>query len=110
MYEGDEIRMTGLIAEYVTGSAKMTELFITAPVTILSAGNDLPLPAVVTVPEMRDPVTAERWGNVYVKMYDVFVANNDYKLTNLDAVPAPASMLGLGAGLAALAARRRRRA
>lgn len=39
-----------------------------------------------------------------------FVANNDYTLTNLDAVPEPASMLGLGAGLAALAARRRRRA
>lgn len=39
-----------------------------------------------------------------------FIANNDYKLTNLDAVPEPASMLGLGAGLAALAARRRRRA
>lgn len=38
-----------------------------------------------------------------------FVANNEYTLTNLDAVPEPASMLGLGAGLAALAARRRRR-
>ncbi len=53
---------------------------------------------------IRNYAELQREGNV------TFVANNEYILTNLDAVPEPASMLGLGAGLAALAARRRRRA
>ncbi|MCB2199179.1 T9SS type A sorting domain-containing protein [bacterium] len=79
MYEGDEIVMTGFIAEYETAAAKMTELFITAPITLVSAGNELPVPATVTVPEMRNPMYAERWGNAYVKMFDVIVANNEYQ-------------------------------
>ncbi len=35
LFEGDLIQATGYIAEYSTGPANMTELFITEPINIL---------------------------------------------------------------------------
>ncbi len=77
LFIGDEVEVTGYISEYETSPSNMTELFITEPITVLSAGNALPDPVVVTVPDMRDPLTAEQWGTVFVEFQNVIVSDDD---------------------------------
>lgn len=76
LFEGDQVVMTGFVSEYMTSPSNMTELFITAPVQ-LSGAADVPVPATVTVPEMRNSITAEQWGNSFVRLYDTIVSNTD---------------------------------
>jgi len=86
LYEGDLIQATGYIAEYTTGPANMTELFITEPINIIDF--EQPLPAVDTVEtgDLRWPTEAEQWGNVMVRVEDGIVTNNDllYEVFEID--------------------------
>ncbi|MBZ0265300.1 T9SS type A sorting domain-containing protein [bacterium] len=86
LYEGDEVIATGYIDEYNTGPAHMTEFWLTATVDFLTAGNPLPTPAVVTTAELRDPLTAEQWGNVFIDVQNSMVTNNElqYELFTID--------------------------
>jgi hypothetical protein len=86
LLEGDEIEISGFIGEYSTGGSNMTELWITSPVDVLSIDNATPTPDTVTVPELRNTMTAERWGNVMVTTLNNVVTNNNlqYELFAID--------------------------
>ena len=77
LYEGDHVRATGYIAEYSTGPANMTELFITEPIEILDTGLDTPPVEVVETGDLRWPTEAEQWGTVNVRVKGATVTNND---------------------------------
>jgi len=86
LLEGDEIEISGWIGEYSTGGSNMTELWITSPVNVISIDNATPTPDTVTVPELRNTMTAERWGNVMVTTLNNVVTNNNlqYELFAID--------------------------
>ncbi|MBH31007.1 MAG: hypothetical protein CMG71_03330 [Candidatus Marinimicrobia bacterium] len=77
LYEGDHIRATGYIAEYSTGPANMTELFVTEPIEILDTGLDTPPVEVVNTGDLRWPTEAEQWGTVMVRVKNATVTAND---------------------------------
>jgi len=86
LFEGDVIDVEGYIAEYGTGSANMTELFITSPINILNFGQPLPPLDTVTTGDLRLPVTAEQWGNNFVIIKDGVVEDVDpgYELFSIN--------------------------
>ncbi|MBN1541516.1 T9SS type A sorting domain-containing protein [candidate division KSB1 bacterium] len=75
LYEGDEIEMTGYIAEFTRGPSNMTEFFITSPIDITDVGVALPEPDSLVTGDLRWPTTAEQWGNVMVKVGNARVTN-----------------------------------
>lgn len=77
LYEGDEIEMTGYISEFTRAPANMTEFFITSPINILDAGKPLPKVDSVATAELRLPITAEQWGNAFVKIGNAKVTRNN---------------------------------
>jgi len=86
LYEGDLIQATGYIAEYTTGPANMTELFITEPINIIDFEQPLPVIDTVETGDLRWPTEAEQWGNVMVRVEDGLVTDNDllYEVFELD--------------------------
>ena len=86
LFEGDLIQATGYIAEYTTGSANMTELFITEPVNIIDVEYALPTIDTINTGDLRLPTTAEQWGNVMVRVEEGIVTENDlqYEVFALD--------------------------
>lgn len=86
LYEGDLIDMTGYISEYSTGASNMTEFFITSPINIIDIGQPLPEPNKVNTGDLRLPVDAEQWGNVfvYVKEAELVDYGTAYELYSLD--------------------------
>ena len=86
LFEGDLIQATGYIAEYTTGSANMTELFITEPVNIIDVEYALPVIDTINTGDLRLPTTAEQWGNVMVRVEEGIVTENDlqYEVFALD--------------------------
>ena len=77
LYEGDLITMTGYIDEYTTGSANMTEFFITSPINILNFGLDTPPVDTVKTGDLIKPITAEQWGNNIICVKDAIVTDVD---------------------------------
>ena len=77
LLEGDLIQATGYIEEYTTGSANMTELFITEPINIMDVGYAAPTVDTINTGDLRLPTTAEQWGNVMVRIEDGIVTEND---------------------------------
>jgi hypothetical protein len=77
LFEGDLIQATGYIAEYSTGPANMTELFITEPINIIDFEQPLPAIDTVNTGDLLWPTEAEQWGNVMVRIEDGIVTNND---------------------------------
>ncbi len=77
LLEGDLIQATGYIEEYTTGSANMTELFITEPINIMDVGYAVPTVDTINTGDLRLPTTAEQWGNVMVRIEDGIVTEND---------------------------------
>ncbi|MCF7911265.1 MAG: lamin tail domain-containing protein [Candidatus Cloacimonetes bacterium] len=63
---GDEILITGLVDEYFG----LTEIYNITDFVILSSGNDLPEPAVITTNQLS---TEEEWESVLVQVQDVVV-------------------------------------
>ncbi|MBN2279179.1 MAG: T9SS type A sorting domain-containing protein [Candidatus Marinimicrobia bacterium] len=86
LFEGDLIEVEGYIAEYRTGSANMTELFITSPINIINFGLELPPVDTVLSGDLIWPVTAEQWGNniVCVKNAEVVDVEPGYELFAVD--------------------------
>ncbi len=86
LFEGDLIEMTGYIEEYSTGSANMTEFFITSPINIVNFGLETPPVDTVKTGDLREPVTAEQWGNNIVVVKDAIVKDVDpgYELFSID--------------------------
>ncbi|MBS1262595.1 MAG: hypothetical protein MAG453_01951 [Calditrichaeota bacterium] len=87
LFEGDEIVFYGEVGEYSRGPGHMTELWITDPFDNVDFGIDMPAPAVIDVPELRQPQYAERWGNVFVELQNVIVTNLEptpYELFTID--------------------------
>jgi len=86
LYEGDLIEMTGYIDEYTTGSANMTEFFITSPIQILNFGLDTPPVDTVKTGDLIKPVTAEQWGNNIICVKEAVVTDVDpgYELFEID--------------------------
>ena len=86
LFEGDLIQATGYISEYTTGSANMTELFITEPVNIIDVEYSLPAIDTINTGDLRLPTTAEQWGNVMVRVEEGIVTENDlqYEVFALD--------------------------
>lgn len=79
LFEGDLVHATGYIAEYSTGPANMTELFITEPVDLVDFEQELPPVDTVATGDLRWPTEAEQWGNVMVKVVDGIVSGNEYQ-------------------------------
>ena len=78
LFEGDVVQATGYIAEYTTGEANMTELFITQPVNLIDIG-EMPEVSDVSSGDLRWPTTAEQWGNVMVRVNNTEVTGNDFQ-------------------------------
>ncbi len=76
--EGDEVYFTGYLTTY-TG---LTQLNILTnpetPVTIVSTGNQLPQPRVVTLADLATHAAGEKWESMYVRVENVKVVNNNY--------------------------------
>ncbi len=86
LFEGDVIEMTGYIDEYSTGSANMTEFFITSPINILNFGVALPPVDTITTGDLRIPASAEQWGNNMVAVKNAVVMDVDpgYEMFSVD--------------------------
>ncbi|PKN77606.1 MAG: hypothetical protein CVU48_11075 [Candidatus Cloacimonetes bacterium HGW-Cloacimonetes-1] len=74
---GDLIRITGTIVEYYN----LTEMSNITNYQIISSGNALPDPALVSTGSLMSAVTAEQWEGCLVKVQDVTVnaAPNNYQ-------------------------------
>ena len=79
LFEGDLIQVTGYIGEYSTDGSNMTELFITSPINILDFDQPLPPVNLVKTGDLRWPTTAEKWGNVMVRVEDAIVTDNNFQ-------------------------------
>ncbi|MFH1251539.1 MAG: T9SS type A sorting domain-containing protein [bacterium] len=83
--EGDEVYFTGKLSTY-TG---LTQLEVyeggavyapdpVIPITIVSSGNTLPIPKVVTLADLATHVAGEQWESQYVRVENCIITNNDY--------------------------------
>ncbi len=97
LFEGDLIKLSGRIMEFTTpgasGSASMTELFITQEIELIDIGLPVPEEPVIATGNLRWPTTAEQWGNVTVKVENATIIENN---------PTPYEILSIndGSGLA----------
>ncbi len=75
--EGDEVYFTGVVDEYNSGGYGFTQLALLTnppvPVTVVSVGNTLPGPKVLTTGELSTHATGEQWENMRVKVENVVV-------------------------------------
>lgn len=74
--EGDLVEVTGSITEYYN----LTEMTSVSGYTVVSSGNTMPQPALVTTGTLANPATAEQWETCLVKVEDVNItaAPNNY--------------------------------
>jgi predicted extracellular nuclease len=68
---GDEMLIAGEVREY----QGLTEIYIPDHVEILSTGNPVPGPDLVTVATLSDSLTAEPWECVFIRLENVAVAD-----------------------------------
>ncbi len=69
---GDKVRVLGSVSEY----HGMTELVFDS-LTVLSSGNSLPDPSIVSTGDFANPSTAEQWESVYLEFQNATVADAD---------------------------------
>jgi hypothetical protein len=69
--KGDMVEVTGTITEYYS----FTEMSPTTSFTVLSQGNPIPAPTLITTGSLTAQ-DAEQWEGVFVKVQDVTVANS----------------------------------
>ncbi|MDZ7821829.1 MAG: hypothetical protein U5N26_08485 [Candidatus Marinimicrobia bacterium] len=77
---GDVIEMSGYVDEYTTTNSNMTEFFLVGDIQLIGEPlptEELPDTALVRTADLRHPVTAEQWGNNFVKIEDAFIIDND---------------------------------
>ncbi len=76
--EGDEVYFSGTLASY----SGITQLNITTspivPVTILSSGNTLPGPKLLTAADLATHAAGEQWESHYVRLENMTVVNNEF--------------------------------
>ncbi len=86
LFVGDEIVFPGYVDEYDTDPAHMTELWLTAATPVISGNNPVPVPTVVNTEDLRDPMRAEQWGNVFVDVQNSVVTNDglQYEIMAID--------------------------
>ncbi len=75
---GDQVTITGTVAEYVTSADSITQIVVTAAedVTVIDSGNPVDL-ADLTTAELADPATSEGWESHLVRVSGVSVTNTD---------------------------------
>ncbi len=76
--EGDFVRLYGLLTEFVQGGSQQTELDLSragAFQQIVSTGNPLPAPAVLTTDQLINAGTAEQWESVLIEFQNARVTN-----------------------------------
>jgi uncharacterized repeat protein (TIGR01451 family) len=77
--EGDLVRLYGFLTEYsAQGGSQQTELDISqanALQLVVSTGNPLPAPAVLTTAQLINAATAEQWESVLVEFQNAHVTN-----------------------------------
>jgi hypothetical protein len=73
---GDLVEVAGTMSEYYNFS----ELTSLTNYTVISSGNSLPQPSLVTTGDLANPDTAEQWESCFVKVEDVNItaAPNNY--------------------------------
>lgn len=64
---GDRVSVTGSIAEYY----EFTEMTSVSAYSVISTGNTLPAPALITTGTLANAATAEQWESCFVKVEDV---------------------------------------
>lgn len=89
LFVGDKIEMGGYVDEYTTSNSNMTEFFLVGDINFTDlplSQNELPDTALVKTADLRHPVTAEQWGNNFVKIEDAVIKANDiqYYIFKLD--------------------------
>ncbi|MFO7841955.1 MAG: T9SS type A sorting domain-containing protein [Fidelibacterota bacterium] len=79
LYAGDVIEMSGYVDEFTRGNSNMTEFLLVGDIEIIEEIpiEEMPDTALVKTADMRHPVTAEQWGNSFVKIEDAFIIDND---------------------------------
>lgn len=79
LFAGDVIEMSGYVDEYTKGNSNMTEFFLTGDIEIVDELDlpDLPDTSVIKTADLRHPVTAEQWGNNFVKIENAKILAND---------------------------------
>lgn len=75
---GDQVSVTGTVAEYVTSADSITQIVVTdaADVTIIDSGNPMEIIDLSTT-ELADPATSEGWESHLVHITGVSVTNTD---------------------------------
>ena len=75
---GDEVYFTGVVDEYsgLTQLALLTNPVV--PVDIISTGNPLPDPKVLTLADLVDHTNGEQWEAMLVRVENARVTNNSY--------------------------------
>lgn len=66
---GDKVQVTGTIVEYY----ELTEMSPTTGFQVISSGNPIPAPAVITTGQLTNAATAEQWESVFVRVQNVNV-------------------------------------
>lgn len=66
---GDLVQVSGTITEYF----ELTEMSPTTGFQVLSSGNPIPQPTVITTGQLTSAATAEQWESVFVRVQDVTV-------------------------------------
>ena len=76
---GRKIRATGLISEYGSDSydGNVTEIDITQPIQVLGFDPTAVPVDTINTGDLRDPLTAEQWGAVWIEINDAMVIRND---------------------------------
>ncbi|MDD3094788.1 MAG: T9SS type A sorting domain-containing protein [Candidatus Neomarinimicrobiota bacterium] len=77
LFAGDLIEMSGYIDEFTRAPANMTEFFLRGDIVVLDFDVDLPDTSLIKTGDLRHPVTAEQWGNCFVKIENAVIKDND---------------------------------
>jgi len=76
LFEGDIVEFYGYVGEYTTGPSNMTEFWILADPVVTPFGPEVE-PFYVKTGDLRQPETAEQWGNVLVYVKDARVTDTN---------------------------------
>jgi len=77
--EGDECYFTGWVDEYLNHFTQLVVLTDpVVPVSIISSGNTLPEPKVLTFADLESYDVAEQWENMLVKVENATITNREY--------------------------------
>jgi Lamin Tail Domain len=79
--QGDRIDLVATFGEYTysSGSGTLSELALlaSADLTVLSSGNSIPAPTIVSSAELADATSGEQWESCFVQIEDPVVTDSD---------------------------------